>query len=104
MVIFLKQKVHFAYTLALYYIILSLQFNIPQPPRLRSGSYVGWTYADNVSPISFDFRDQYRSYYSTLNAGAPGPKVGDTLNFEPISFPAVFSIAATINTSKYHIQ
>ena len=73
---------------------------------IEAGDKIGFTNEGNYGPISFEYSESHRTYLSRVNltngTGIPNyPLTGDIVKFDPVYFPAIFSIAVEVDRSKF---
>ena len=74
---------------------------------IPGGSLIGWTPETEINPICFDFIKDYDLYFRSVPVLQSGvkdfPVIGEEYKFRVLPYPAIFSIAVEINTSKIMI-
>ncbi len=73
--------------------------------QIPHNSRLGWTFAGGFMPLTFDYDEYHRVYFRTLvtnsnEAKAAIPRVNQTYSFDVMPYPAIFSLAVTIDTGK----
>ena len=86
---------------------IPVQVDADPDTYIPGGSLIGWTPETSINPICFDFRKDYDLYFRSVPILATGvknfPKVGEQHKFQVLPYPAIFSIAVEIDTSKLKI-
>ena len=68
---------------------------VPDEPYIPDNLRLGWTFEDEVGPISFSYMDNYPLSFRTIKENKY-PEVGTDYRFEELTYPAVHSIAVGI--------
>ena len=79
--------------------IMSPQINAQDPFYVPADSRIGLTFETENMPISFDFVEGYKVYYRSI-VDDTYPSINEKYTFNYIAYPAVFSIAAQIDTGE----
>ena len=79
------------------------------PVTVEAGDKIGFTNEGDYGPISFNYVERHRTYFSKENVtnatGVPNyPLTGDVVQFDYTYLPAIFSIAVEVDPSKFLLE
>ena len=74
---------------------------------VNTGDRIGWTNEGTYGPISFQYEEQHRTYFTAINYSNSSnpvfPNEGTSVTFDSTYLPSIFSIAVQLDPGKIYL-